>query len=84
MKKSLSPIVVVFAIVVFIAYDYYDRNVISTFPRVETCFTPTEKCPPKIIKEIDNAQSSIKMMAYSFVNPKISEAFLAAKGRGLI
>lgn len=84
MKKSVSPFVVVLSIIVFIAYDYYERSIVSTFPRVESCFTPAEKCPPKIIKEIDNAQSSIKMMAYSFVNPKISEAFLAAKGRGLI
>ena len=83
MKKSVSPVIVVLAIVLFIGYDYYERNIVSTFPRVETCFTPMQKCLPKIIGEIDIAESSIKMMAYSFTNPKISEALLAAKGRGV-
>lgn len=82
-KKSISPVVIVLAILIYIGYDYYERNVVSTFPRVESCFTPAEKCLPKILNEIDRADSSIKMMAYSFTNPKISEALLAAKGRGV-
>ena len=83
MKKSVPPVIVVLSILLLFGYDYYERNVVSTFPRVESCFTPAEKCLPKIIKEIDKADSSIKMMAYSFTNPKISEALLTAKERGV-
>jgi len=82
-KKFISPVAIVLAILMFVGYDYYERNIVSTFPRVETCFTPAQKCLPKILDEIDKAESSIKMMAYSFTNPKISEALLAAKGRGV-
>lgn len=83
MKKPVSSVIVVLSILLLFGYDYYERNVVSTFPIVESCFTPAEKCLPKIIKEIDNSQSSITIMAYSFTNPKISEALLAAKGRGV-
>lgn len=83
MRTPKTPILMITGILLLMGYDYYERNVVAAFPRVESCFTPAEKCLPKIIKEIDNANFSIKLMAYSFTNPKISEALFAAKGRGV-
>ncbi len=55
----------------------------ASIEKIESCFTPSQACLPKIIHAIDQAQHSIYMQAYSFTLPQISSALKRAKLRGV-
>ena len=48
-----------------------------------TCFSPEGKCEDMIVKEINDAQSDIYIMAYGFTAKEIASALLKAKKRGV-
>ena len=50
---------------------------------VYTCFSPEGKCEDMIVKEINEAQSNIYIMAYGFTAREIASALLKAKKRGV-
>jgi phosphatidylserine/phosphatidylglycerophosphate/cardiolipin synthase-like enzyme len=50
---------------------------------VSPCFSPEGKCEDMIVKEINNAQSDIYIMAYGFTAKEIASALLKAKKRGV-
>lgn len=50
---------------------------------VVVCFTPNKKCQSKIIHEIENAQKSIYVQAYSFTDKEIATALAHAASRGV-
>jgi len=47
------------------------------------CFTPGSDCEGMIVKEIQKAQSSILVQAYSFTSAPIAKALKEAKQRGV-
>jgi phospholipase D len=49
--------------------------------KLEVCFTPNRKCQQLIIKHLDAAQQSIRIQAYSFTDPEITNALIRAKKR---
>jgi len=50
---------------------------------VEVAFSPHEGAEQLVIKSIDSAQKSIRLLAYSFTNPNIVRALVRAKKRGV-
>ncbi len=70
-------------------YIYHDQNrepMIVHSPSnmtVQPCFTPTLKCQPLILREIQNARHSIHVMAYSFSAEPIARALAEAFKRGV-
>lgn len=51
--------------------------------QVMTCFSPAEKCAPKLIQLIDRAKESIDVRIYTFTSKDIAERLIAAKRRGV-
>ncbi|MDP3641203.1 MAG: phospholipase D family protein [Alphaproteobacteria bacterium] len=51
--------------------------------RPMVCFTPEEKCYPKIVQYIDAAQHTIYMRAYAFTSLEIATALIRAHQRGV-
>jgi phosphatidylserine/phosphatidylglycerophosphate/cardiolipin synthase-like enzyme len=49
----------------------------------QVCFTPGEDCAGLLINEINHAQQSILVQAYSFTAKPIAEALVAAEKRGV-
>ena len=47
------------------------------------CFTPGQDCEGLIVREIERAQKSILMQAYSFTSTPIAKALADAKRRGV-
>ncbi len=47
------------------------------------CFTPDQACLPLIIDEIDKAQKTIHVQAYSFTSRPIANALIRAHNRGV-
>ncbi|MCE2716101.1 MAG: phospholipase D family protein [Pseudomonadota bacterium] len=47
------------------------------------CFTPGQACLPLIIQEIDKAQLSVQMQAYSLTSKPIADALIRAKIRNV-
>ena len=50
---------------------------------IEVCFTPGMDCRTKIIREINNANKSIYVQAYSFTDKYIANALIKAINRGI-
>lgn len=55
-----------------------------TLPPIETYFSPKGGVTDAIIREIDAAQKTIFVQAYSFTSAKIAEALAHAQGRGVV
>jgi phospholipase D len=51
--------------------------------RIETCFTPYQKCAPLIVDQINSAKKSIYVRAFSFTAKPIIHALIEAKNRGV-
>jgi phospholipase D len=51
--------------------------------RWQVCFTPGGLCTELIVKEIEGAQHSIRVQAYSFTSVPILSALKAAHSRGI-
>lgn len=49
----------------------------------QTCFTPGQRCLPIIQKEIDKAQKTIRVQAYSFTSKEIAQALIRAHLKGI-
>ncbi len=47
------------------------------------CFTPEEKCYPKIVQYIDAAHDTIHVRAYAFTSLEIATALISAHQRGV-
>lgn len=54
-----------------------------TCPIIHVCFTPYQNCTDKIIGEINQAEHSILVQAYSFTSKSIAEALVEAKKKGV-
>lgn len=50
---------------------------------IETCFTPHQKCMPKIIQQIGGAKESIYVRMYAFTSKEVAEALIRAHQRGV-
>ena len=50
---------------------------------VSTCFSPQRNCGGMIVGELNNAQSTIHIMAYGFTSKEIAAALVRAKKRGV-
>jgi phospholipase D len=76
MKLSLS---------IFLSFLFFtvfsDNGHFSSY--VEPCFTPYQKCAPKIIEHLEKAQKSIYVRAYSFTSKPILEALIKARKRNV-
>jgi phosphatidylserine/phosphatidylglycerophosphate/cardiolipin synthase-like enzyme len=59
----------------------------DTLPTVPTAisvgFSPDGTAEPLVIRAIDSARSSIRVMAYAFTSPAVARALIAAKRRGV-
>lgn len=58
----------------------------GTFPadtKYEVCFTPGSDCTSLIVGEIDKAQTTLQLQAYSFTSKPIARAISDAKKRGI-
>ena len=49
----------------------------------EVCFSPNRECTSEIVKELEKANNSILVQAYSFTSAPIAEALLNAFNRGV-
>ena len=59
------------------------QAVVPKNQRPIVCFTPEEKCYPKIVQYIDAAQHTIYMRAYAFTSLEIATALISAHQRGV-
>lgn len=55
----------------------------SCYANIKTCFTPGQNCTQLIINQINAAQRSIEMQAYSFTSKPIANALISAHDRGI-
>ncbi|MCX7123768.1 MAG: phospholipase D family protein [Gammaproteobacteria bacterium] len=51
--------------------------------QIQVCFTPGEDCASLLINQINAAQKSIEVQAYSFTSYKIAKALVKAAQRGI-
>ena len=51
--------------------------------QMQACFTPGEDCTSLLINQINAAQKSIEVQAYSFTSYKIAKALVRAAQRGI-
>ena len=52
-------------------------------PSIEAGFSPEGSAQQLVLNTIDSAQQSIRMMAYSFTDPDVMKALIAAHRRGV-
>ncbi len=55
----------------------------SDIENLGVCFTPNQSCFPQILQYINNAQSSILLLGYSFTSKPLTDALIKAKNRGV-
>jgi phosphatidylserine/phosphatidylglycerophosphate/cardiolipin synthase-like enzyme len=51
--------------------------------RVELAFTPGDAIDARIVAAIDAAEREVLVLAFSFTQPRIAQALVAARGRGV-
>ncbi len=56
---------------------------VEKLPAIEIYFSPRGGCTEAIVREIENAQHSILVQAYSFTSAPIAKALADARGRGV-
>lgn len=61
-------------------FPIYQSNETAVY---QACFTPAQRCLPLIIKEIDKAQKTIRVQAYSFTSKEIAQALIKAHVKGI-
>jgi phosphatidylserine/phosphatidylglycerophosphate/cardiolipin synthase-like enzyme len=59
------------------------RRSVEHLPAVEVYFSPRGGCTEAIVREIENAQSTIRVQAYSFTSAPIAKALADARKRGI-
>lgn len=60
-----------------------DQSFTHEGTRIEVYFSPDDNAAGRIIELINNAETSILFMAFSFTSDPISDAVVAAQGRGV-
>ena len=60
-----------------------EKTIFSPNTNFAVCFTPGQDCEGVIINEINHAQKSILVQAYSFTSTAIAKALKDAKNRGV-
>jgi phosphatidylserine/phosphatidylglycerophosphate/cardiolipin synthase-like enzyme len=76
MKQYWLSILLLFPL--FAYADTFEPN--TSF---QACFTPTQQCTPLIVDQINQAQHSIYIQAYTFTSAWIVKALIAAHQRGV-
>jgi phosphatidylserine/phosphatidylglycerophosphate/cardiolipin synthase-like enzyme len=61
----------------------FPERAIADTEALKICFTPNQPCLPMVIEAINNAQSSILLLGYSFTSKPITQALIQAKIRGV-
>lgn len=56
---------------------------VDKLPAMEVLFSPKGGCTDAVVREIENAQSTILVQAYSFTSAPIAKALADAKARGV-
>lgn len=51
--------------------------------QVEVCFTPAQRCAPKLIMAIHSASTHLQVRAFAFTSKPIAEALIQAHRRGV-
>jgi phosphatidylserine/phosphatidylglycerophosphate/cardiolipin synthase-like enzyme len=59
------------------------RQEFESLPKVEVYFSPKGGCTEAVVAEIDAAQTSIRVQAYSFTSAPIAKALVEAHKRGV-
>ncbi|QOL19719.1 phospholipase D family protein [Candidatus Bodocaedibacter vickermanii] len=75
--------ILIVAIAISVTSVTAQQAVIPKNQRPIVCFTPEEKCYPKIVQYIDAAQHTIHMRAYAFTSQEIATALIDAHQRGV-
>lgn len=85
MKKIRFIAIIVGVTIGFLvtASAVHAETVFSPPPAVAVCFTPGEDCDKALIAEINSAQSTVRMAAYSMTSESIADALIAARQRGV-
>jgi phosphatidylserine/phosphatidylglycerophosphate/cardiolipin synthase-like enzyme len=75
----------IFLVCICILFPYGCDNAFSNrpLPPIEVYFSPEGGCTEAVVREIDAAQSSILIQAYSFTSTPIAKAVVAAYNRGV-
>ena len=63
--------------------SFFPFSVQANTASYQVCFTPSENCTAQLVSEIDSAQRSILVQAYSFTSAPIADALVAAKRKGV-
>jgi len=50
---------------------------------IETCFSPSQQCAPKLISLISSAQHSLSIAIYNITNMQLTDAIIAVHQRGV-
>ena len=80
--KRPSCIILLFLLVSF-TLPVYSQKKASSSPNWSVYFSPTGGCTEAIIKELNNAKTSVLVQAYSFTSAPIAKALLNAHKRGV-
>lgn len=87
-RFTLPGAVICAAVIIAATYSAIEANkpVAATIPiegALQVCFTPNRGCQQQIIAALGQAQSHIAIQAYSFTDPDIVSALVAAKKRNV-
>ncbi|ACB69183.1 putative endonuclease (plasmid) [Burkholderia ambifaria MC40-6] len=83
MKKQILFATTVALLFCFAAVAFAGRAHAEPVPAVDVAFSPNGDAEQLVIRTIDSAQRSIRVMAYSFTSPAIVRALIAAQRRGV-
>ena len=77
--KRLVFCLACFSLIFLQGCDYTPRPL----PPIEVFFSPEGGCTEAVVRELDAAQSSVLVQAYSFTSRPIAQALAAARRRGV-
>jgi phosphatidylserine/phosphatidylglycerophosphate/cardiolipin synthase-like enzyme len=77
---SLIPVVLILARGCDQAFSPHS---VEKLPAMEVFFSPKGGCTDAVVREIENAQSTVLVQAYSFTSAPIAKALADAKARGV-
>ena len=83
MLKKLPLFLVGMVLGSVVSIIVYESQMPLPTQAVRLCFTPNQKCEPKIIRSIDTATKKITVYTYAFTSWPIAKALLRAKQRGV-
>jgi len=83
MKKQILFATTVASLFCCAAVAFAGRAHAEPAPAIDVAFSPNGGVEQLVIRTIDSAQRSIRVMAYSFTSPAIVRALIAAQRRGV-